>query len=146
MNIRNTNLRLNMDIPVQRKAWEYLQEMDKEVFKSYNNIIAHAVIEYYDNYKRNQQYPDYETKMREQQFVARMEKSILEIVREVLEGTGISQIQPLTSSRNTEQQYIQPRIDQTTPKDVEINERNINETEINETALDFVDGFINEEE
>ena len=39
-NIRNTNLRFNLDKEQQRRAWEYLQTMDRQDFKSYsqNNL------------------------------------------------------------------------------------------------------------
>ena len=33
-NIRNTNLRFNLDKEQQRRAWEYLQTMDRQDFKS----------------------------------------------------------------------------------------------------------------
>ena len=32
-NIRNTNLRFNLDKEQQRRAWEYLQTMDRQDFK-----------------------------------------------------------------------------------------------------------------
>ena len=32
--IRNTNLRFNLDKDQQRRAWEYLQTMDRQNFKS----------------------------------------------------------------------------------------------------------------
>ena len=32
-NIRNTNLRFNLEKDLQRKAWEYLQTMDKQEFR-----------------------------------------------------------------------------------------------------------------
>ena len=38
--IRTTNLRLNLEKPIQRQAWEYLQTMDKAVFKSYSQAIV----------------------------------------------------------------------------------------------------------
>ena len=38
--IRNTNLRFNLDKDQQRKAWEYLQTMDRQNFKSYSQVIS----------------------------------------------------------------------------------------------------------
>ena len=32
--IRNTNLRFNLEKDLQRKAWEYLQSMNRQEFKS----------------------------------------------------------------------------------------------------------------
>ena len=45
-NIRSTNLRFNLDKDLQRKAWQYLQTMDKDTFKSYSNVIALSVCDY----------------------------------------------------------------------------------------------------
>ena len=36
--IRNTNLRFNLDKDQQRRAWEYLQTMDRQNFKSYSQV------------------------------------------------------------------------------------------------------------
>ena len=41
-NIRNTNLRFNLDKEQQRRAWEYLQTMDRQDFKSYSQVISLA--------------------------------------------------------------------------------------------------------
>ena len=42
-NIRNTNLRFNLDKEQQRRAWEYLQTMDRQDFKSYSQVISLAL-------------------------------------------------------------------------------------------------------
>lgn len=39
-NIRSTNLRFNLEKDTQKRAWQYLQNMDKQQFKSYSNVIA----------------------------------------------------------------------------------------------------------
>ena len=39
-NIRNTNLRFNLDKEQQRRAWKYLQTMDRQDFKSYSQVIS----------------------------------------------------------------------------------------------------------
>ena len=43
-NIRNTNLRFNLDKDQQRRAWEYLQTMDRQDFKSYSQVISLALV------------------------------------------------------------------------------------------------------
>lgn len=45
--IRSTNLRFNLEKESQRRAWEYLQGMDKAIFKSYSNAIALALVDYF---------------------------------------------------------------------------------------------------
>ena len=47
-NIRNTNLRFNLDKEQQRRAWEYLQTMDRQDFKSYSQVISLALVDYFD--------------------------------------------------------------------------------------------------
>lgn len=60
--IRSTNLRFNLEKDLQRKAWEYLQTMDKKEFKSYNHTIALALVDYFDRYYRTQEDPYLETR------------------------------------------------------------------------------------
>ena len=60
-NIRNTNLRFNLDKAQQRKAWEYLQTMDRQDFKSYSQVISLALVDYFDRYYRTQADPYLET-------------------------------------------------------------------------------------
>ena len=52
--IRNTNLRFNLDKEQQRRAWEYLQTMDRQDFKSYSQVISLALVDYFDRYYRTQ--------------------------------------------------------------------------------------------
>ena len=54
-NIRNTNLRFNLDKEQQRRAWEYLQTMDRQDFKSYSQVISLALVDYFDRYYRTRQ-------------------------------------------------------------------------------------------
>ena len=56
-NIRNTNLRFNLDKEQQRRAWEYLQTMDRQDFKSYSQVISLALVDYFDRYYRTQADP-----------------------------------------------------------------------------------------
>ena len=72
-NIRNTNLRFNLEKDLQRKAWEYLQTMDKQEFRSYSQVIALALVEYFD---RSQEDPYLETREREERFVDQILKAV----------------------------------------------------------------------
>ena len=56
-NIRNTNLRFNLGKEQQRRAWEYLQTMDRQDFKSYSQVISLALVDYFDRYYRTQADP-----------------------------------------------------------------------------------------
>ena len=65
-NIRSTNLRFNLDKDLQRKAWQYLQTMDKGTFKSYSNAIALSVCDYFERYYHRKDDPYFETRQREE--------------------------------------------------------------------------------
>ena len=81
-NIRNTNLRLNLDKEQQRRAWEYLQTMDRQNFKSYSQVISLALVDYFDRYYRTQADPYLETREREELFV----KQIVDAVENSLKN------------------------------------------------------------
>ena len=82
-NIRSTNLRFNLEKDTQMRAWQYLQTMDKQHFKSYSNVIALALVEYFERYYRNQDDPYLETREREERFV----NQILSSVESAMEKT-----------------------------------------------------------
>ena len=75
-NIRSTNLRFNLEKDTQMRAWQYLQTMDKQHFKSYSNVIAVALVEYFERYYRRQDDPYFETREREERFVNQIISSV----------------------------------------------------------------------
>ena len=75
-NIRSTNLRFNLEKDTQKRAWQYLQTMDKQQFKSYSNVIAVALVEYFDRYYRSQDDLYFETREREERFVNQIISSV----------------------------------------------------------------------
>ena len=75
-NIRSTNLRFNLEKDTQKRAWQYLQNMDKQQFKSYCNVIAVALVDYFDRYYRSQDDPYFETREREERFVNQIISSV----------------------------------------------------------------------
>lgn len=82
-NIRSTNLRFNLEKETQCRAWQYLQTMDKQHFKSYSNVIAVALVEFFDRYYRSQDDPYFETREREERFV----NQIVSAVEHAMEKT-----------------------------------------------------------
>ena len=75
-NIRSTNLRFNLEKDIQNRAWQYLQTMDKQHFKSYSNVITVALVEYFDRYYRSRDDPYFETREREERFVNQIISSV----------------------------------------------------------------------
>ena len=68
--IRSTSLRLNLDKPEHKQAWDYLQALDDTEFKSYTSAIVTAVNDYFGRYFRRKDDPYLETREREEKFVA----------------------------------------------------------------------------
>lgn len=71
-NIRNTNLRFNLNKEKHHRAWEHLQHMDKRIFKSHSNAAIDALNDYFERYYKTQDDPYLETREREDQFVERI--------------------------------------------------------------------------
>ena len=106
--VKCTNLRFNLDKPVQRAAWECLQTMDKQQFKSYSQVIALAVVDYFDRLERLQDDPYLETREREERFVsqivAAVERAMTDALPVYLAGcmTGLTQAVPPAPSPASE--------------------------------------------
>lgn len=46
--IKQATIRFNLENPEHKKAWSYLQNMDRKKFKSYSAVIITALNEYFD--------------------------------------------------------------------------------------------------
>ena len=116
-NIRNTNLRFNLDKDQQRRAWEYLQTMEKQEFKSYSHVIALALVDYFDRYYRTQEDPYLETREREERFVAQIieavEKSLNQTLPLFLSGltAGMAQREPQSRASLPSHEEPEPETD-----------------------------------
>ena len=82
--VKCTNLRFNLDKPVQRAAWEYLQTMDKTRFKSYSQVIALAIVDYFDRLEKLQDDPYLETREREERFVSQIVAAVERAMKDAL--------------------------------------------------------------
>ena len=67
--IRATSLRLNLDKPEHKQAWDYLQALEDTEFKSYTSAIVTAFNDYFGRYFRRKDDPYLETREREEKFV-----------------------------------------------------------------------------
>ena len=63
--IRSTNVRFNLDKEIPAQAWQYLQTMDRQEFKSYSQVIAAALVDYFDRYYKSREDHYLETRERE---------------------------------------------------------------------------------
>lgn len=98
--IINTNIRLNLDNEADRKAWEYLQSMDRKKYKSYTKAVVIAVNEYFDRQQRLASDPYLETREKEDEFL----QKILDTIQNGLNTGGniggfINALQSLTANQ-----------------------------------------------
>lgn len=107
-NIRSTNLRFNLDKDMQNRAWQYLQTMDKQKFKSYSQIIAISLVDYFDRYYKKQDDPYLETREREERFVEQIVSAVENAMNKTLPVylagcmAGIAQIAPQAAVSSSE--------------------------------------------
>ena len=70
--IINTNIRLNLMDEQDKKAWEYLQTMDREKYKSYTRAVVMALNDYFDRECRREADPYLETREKEEAFLEKV--------------------------------------------------------------------------
>lgn len=87
----NTNIRLNLADEQDRRAWEYLQSMDRKKYKSYTRAVVAALNHYFEQEYRREEDPYLETREKEDAFLER----VLEAVKE-----GAEQSMPMVMLRN----------------------------------------------
>ena len=63
--IINTNIRLNLCDEQDRQAWEYLQTMDRQKYKSYTKAVVAALNDYFAREYRNEEDPNLESREKE---------------------------------------------------------------------------------
>ena len=80
--IINTNIRLNLCDEQDRKAWEYLQTMDRQKYKSYTKAVVAALNDYFEREYWNEEDPYLETREKEDAFLERVETAIRDGVKE----------------------------------------------------------------
>ena len=119
----NTNIRLNLDREADRKAWEYLRNMDRKKYKSYSRAIVIAVNDYFDRQERMKKDHYLETREKEDAFLDKV-------------LTTIEQGLKASSSNNTITNLLQ-LLKAEQPK----TELADNTDEYADTALDFADSF-----
>ena len=74
----NTNIRLNLNRPDDRQAWEYLQALDRKKYKSYSRAVVVAVNDYFSRQERLTADPYLETREKEDAFL----QKVLDTIRE----------------------------------------------------------------
>ena len=79
----NTNIRLNLNKPEDRQAWEYLQSMDRKKYKSYSRAVVAAINDHFSREERCASDPFLESREKEDAFL----QKILDTIREGLQSS-----------------------------------------------------------
>ena len=82
--IINTNIRFNLDNEDDRKAYEYLQSMDRKQYKSYTKAVVIAINEYFERQQRLEADSYLETREKEDMFL----KKVLDTIEQGLKTAG----------------------------------------------------------
>lgn len=84
----NTNIRLNLNRPEDRQAWEHLQNMDRKKYKSYSRAVVAAINDYFARQDRLANDPFLESREKEDVFL----QKVLDTIREGIQvsGTGLA--------------------------------------------------------
>ena len=119
--IINTNIRFNLDNEDDRKAYEYLQGMDRKQYKSYTRAVVAALNFYFDRQIQLEADHYLETREKEDIFL----QKVLDTIEQGLKTAGNigGLIQLLSASTGQ-----QPQVQHNTEEDTN-------------AALNFADGF-----
>lgn len=119
----STNIRLNLDKEADRRAWEYLQNMDRKKYKSYSRAIVTAVNDYFDRQERIKQDHYLETREKEDVFLEKVLTTIEQGLKASSSVNAIGGLLQLLTSNAT--QSAEQSVDNNSLDD----------------ALDFTDNF-----
>ena len=119
----STNIRFNLKNEADRKAWEYLQSMDRKKYKSYSKAVICALCEYFEREQKLSNDPYLETREKEDAFLNRILQTIETELCKISSASLGSLIQLL--------QQPQTKTEQEEKSD----------SSVSDAALDFADSF-----
>ena len=122
--IINTNIRFNLTKADDRRAWEYLQSMDRSKHKSYSRAVISAINEYFEREQKLTDNPFLETQEKEDRFMQKILDTINQGLQKYSASGGLASLVKLISAN----QEPSIRNSQNTDED-------------NTAALDFADSF-----
>ena len=102
--IINTNIRFNLDNADDRKAYEYLQSMDRKKYKSYTKAVVIALNEHFERQQRLETDSYLETREKEDLFL----QKVLDTIEQGLKTAGnIGGLMQLLSASTGQQPAVQ---------------------------------------
>lgn len=124
--IINTNIRLNLDRPEDRRAWEYLQSLDRKKYRSYSHAVVTAVNDYFARQERLAADPYLETREKEDAFLGK----VLDTIREGMQSSGGLTLAGLASLLQAQGTSPVPPPEKKTMSDEDL-----------DTAMEFIDNL-----
>lgn len=122
--IINTNIRFNLKKADDRRAWKYLQSMDRSKHKSYSRAVISAINEYFEREQKLADNPFLETQEKEDRFMQKILDTINQGLQKYSASGGLASLIKLISAN----QEPPIRNSQNTDED-------------NTAALEFADSF-----
>ena len=104
----NTNIRLNLANEDDRRAWAYLQNLDRKKYKSYSRAVVAALNDYFGRQERLANDPYLETREKEDAFLLRVQKTIEHSLQASSTGSisglaaFLQSVQPVAASAQTD--------------------------------------------
>ena len=111
----NTNIRLNLNRPDDRQAWEYLQRLDRKKYKSYSRAVVAAINDFFSRQERIANDPYLETREKEDAFLQR----VLDTIREGLQSSDAG-LSGLSALLQAVQQTPQPTDNSMSDEDLDV--------------------------
>lgn len=105
----NTNIRLNLANEDDRRAWAYLQSLDRKKYKSYSRAVVAALNDYFGRQERLADDPYLETREKEDAFLLRVQETIERSLQASLTGSisGLAallhSVQPVATLAQTDE-------------------------------------------
>ena len=100
-NIKALCLRFDLADEDERRAYDYLQNRDKSEFGSYTKLVSRAVNEFFERRARLEADPYFETREKEDAFIAR----VLDAVRYASPSVPASQEVKAENNENVEAMF-----------------------------------------
>lgn len=139
--IKNTNIRLNLLEPEDKRAWEYLQTMDRKEYKSYSRAVVAAVNDYFSRKAKLDADPYLETREKEDAFLEKVIGAVEKGARESMPMVMMGNLMSLLG-QSVAQMPVEAVYPLGSDKDEKREMESMRETEESvDDALDFIDGF-----
>ncbi len=122
--IFTTTVRLNLTKDEDRRAWAYLQTMDRERYKSYTRAVVTAINDHFSRQERLAADPYLETREKEDAFLRRVQ----EAVEQGIQSANANSLGNLVALLQGVRPAIPPASGEMTDADFD-------------TAMDFINGL-----